>query len=177
MRAPLSITLCIAGLVVLPGCGGKGGPGSPSGGSGCFAVVGNKGSVTASITGLSAYTGIVGTGASFYAAAAPPFFSFSATSVQDGTGVEVVAQALVGTNPIGPANLNTPSQVNTITVITRSCTAGTGTWVANIAFGSGTIMVTSVSPSAASGSFSATLLPGLGSSGNKTITGQFNVTF
>jgi hypothetical protein len=184
MRIPFGLTLAVAGAVTLTACGGGESPTTPAPitQNNCFAVVGNKGTVTASITGLIPFTGIVPTGGSSYipgvgGALGGPRFGFGGLSVQDGTEVDIVAQAAVGIQPVGPNTINTPSTGNRIAVITRSCEAGTGNWIADIAFGSGTITVTSVSPTGASGSFAATLLPGPTSSGQKTISGQFNVTF
>jgi hypothetical protein len=184
MRIPVGLTLAVAGAVTLAACGGGESPTTPAPitQNNCFAVVGNKGTMTASITGLIPFTGIVPTGGSTYVpgvggAFGGPRFGFGAISVQDGTGVDILAEAALGIQPVGPDTLNTPSTGNRIAVTTRSCEAGTGTWIADIAFGSGTITVTSVSPTGASGSFSATLLPGLTSSGQKTISGQFNVMF
>jgi hypothetical protein len=63
---------------------------------------------------------------------------------------------------------------------TRSCTAGTGLWGVTPVGGSGTITITSISATGASGTFSGTLVAqaGSGASGNKVITnGAFTVTF
>jgi hypothetical protein len=57
--------------------------------------------------------------------------------------------------------------------------AGADGWFTSIGGGSGSITINSVSPSAASGSFSLTMVPNPATPavGNKTLTAQFNVTF
>jgi hypothetical protein len=52
-------------------------------------------------------------------------------------------------------------------------------WACNISGGSGTITVTSVSQSAATGSFACTMVPVAGSpaTGNRQVSGTFDVTF
>lgn len=184
----LAIALLVTGAAACGGGNGGGGggggnPAGPSGGSGssssgCFAVVGNKGTITANITGLAPFSGIVGTGASHLVTGGPtPVFTVGAINIQDGTGVVISGLGVVGTSTVGAAAIGTPAQSNSIAVQTRSCSAGTGSWVATIAFGSGTITVTAASATGVSGTFSATLEPGPGSSGTKTITGSFNATF
>ena len=119
-----------------------------------------------------------GTGSSNLVTGGPvPVFTVGAINVQDGTGVIITGPGVVGTSAIGSATINTPAQSNSISVQTRSCSTGTGNWAAGIGFGSGSITVTSASSTGVSGSFSATLEPGPGFSGTRTITGTFSATF
>jgi hypothetical protein len=106
-----------------------------------------------------------------------PTFTIGATNVQDGTGVIISGQGVVGTSAIGLSTNGTTAVSNSISVQTRSCSAGTGSWFANNAGGSGTIIVSSASSTGVSGTFSATLDPGQGSSGTKTVSGTFSATF
>jgi hypothetical protein len=193
-RCALIVTaLALAGALA---CGGNGNPGNPSGSGGssgggsaggggtgtqtCFAIVGNKGTITATISGLAAFNGTIPNGQANRVTGGPvPTYTIGAINTQDGTGVIISGQAVVGTSAIGSGTVNTPAASNSVSVQTRSCTAGTGNWVASIASGSGTITVTSSSATGISGSFSATLEPtsGTGAAGTKTITGTFNATY
>jgi hypothetical protein len=174
MPRHLLLTLALP-VALAAACGGNN---NPSGaGSGCFAVVGNKGTITGSISGLAPYNGIIANGGANRVIGGPvPFFTVGATSVQDGTGVIISGQAVVGTSAIGLSTNGTNAASNSISIQTRSCTAATGTWFASNATGSGSITVSSSSSTGISGTFSATLDPVLGS-GTKTITGSFNATF
>ena len=163
--------------VAASGCGDD--PNDPSETtSTCFAVVGNRGTITGSITGLSPYNGIIATGGANRVTGGPvPFFTIGATSVQDGTGVIISGQAVVGTSAIGTGTNGTNAVSNSVSIQTRSCTALTGSWFANNAAGTGTITVTAASATGVSGTFSATLDPSQGFTGTKTITGSFNAVF
>jgi hypothetical protein len=57
--------------------------------------------------------------------------------------------------------------------------AASGGWFVSLAGGSGSITFNNVSPQAASGSFALTMAatPSTGSTGTRTVTGTFNVTF
>ena len=172
-------TIALASVLLACACGGgSNSPTGPSNNSGCFAIVGNKGTITASISGLATFSGIIPTGsATSVTGGQVPLFTIGATNTQDGTGVIISGQGVVGTSSVGPGTINTTAVGNSISVLTRSCTASTGGWAANIASGSGTITVTSYSPAGVSGTFSATMDPGTGSTGTKTISGTFNATF
>lgn len=153
---------------------------SGSGGSsnsGCFAIVGNKGTITATISGLAAFNGTIPNGSVTRVTGGPvPIYTIGAVNTQDGTGVIISGQGVVGTSAVGPNTVNTTAASNSISVQTRSCTASTGTWFASIAYGTGSITVTSYSATSVSGNFSATLDPVAGS-GTRTISGTFNATF
>jgi hypothetical protein len=172
-------TIALASVLLVCACGGgSNNPAGPTNNSSCFAIVGNKGTITANISGLANFSGIIPTGsATTVAGGQVPLFTIGAINTQDGTGVIISGQGVVGTSSVGAGTINTTAAGNSISVLTRSCTASTGGWVANIAFGSGTITVTSYSPAGVSGTFSATMDPGMGSTGTKTISGTFNATF
>jgi hypothetical protein len=71
-------------------------------------------------------------------------------------------------------------QVNQQSPANATLINGSATWVASIVGGSGTIIITSLTSTSVSGTFSFTMIPtpGSTSSGNKVITeGVFNVTF
>ena len=175
----------VIALLLTVGCGddptdpssNSGGGSGGSSNSGCFAIVGNKGTITATISGLAAFNGTIPNGSVTRVTGGPvPVYTIGAVNTQDGTGVIISGQGVVGTSAVGPNTVGTTAASNSISVQTRSCTAGTGTWFASIAYGSGSITVTSYSATAVSGSFSATLDPVVGS-GAKTITGTFSATF
>jgi hypothetical protein len=84
---------------------------------------------------------------------------------------------VVGAHTASVNNVN--GQAVQIVVQTRSCTASTGTWTANLALGTATVTVTTQSATGVSGSFTGTLEPGAGTGavGTKSISGTFNATF
>lgn len=157
--------------LVFAACGGS----STKPDDSCFAVAGNKGTVTADIQGLATFNGRVGTGGANLVSG-QSFFTVNAVNVSDGTSVVFSAPASVASTPL-PGPLNGPFAGLTMTVSTRSCTAGTGTWTAGIGSGSGTMNVTAFSSTAAVGNFNITLQPVAPTTGTKTISGNFNVTF
>jgi hypothetical protein len=170
---PFHRILCAAVcLSTLAACGSS--PSSPSGGNtgtNCSVIVGNKGTVTSQVNG-STFSGIAPTGSATQSQTSLSLFGQDT----DNTTISVVTNAAVGTIAFGAGIVS----AGTIQLQTRSCTAGTGLWVASIVGGNGTITVTSLTATGASGTFSGTLVAqaGSGASGTKTITnGQFNVTF
>jgi hypothetical protein len=176
VRALLIIVLA-AGLA---GCSSN--PADPDGttSNGCFAIVGNHGSISATISGLSNFTGTIPTGSNVRTASPIPagaFFVIQATNVSDGTSVLVGGPVKTGTTA---SSLTDPDgQTVQVLLTTRSCTAGTGSWSANLAIGTASVNLTSASASGVGGSFTATLTPtaGSGAVGNKTISGTFSATF
>ena len=177
----LTVALLVTLTMTVVGCGGDSStPNAPSGGntttSGCFALVGNKGTITATISGLPTFNGIIADGGANRVGPVP-IFTIGATNVQDGTSVIISGPGVVGMSAIGPSTAGSTAASNSISVQTRSCSAGIGSWFANIAAGSGTITVTSASATGVAGSFSATVEPVQGSVGQKTLTGTFNATF
>jgi hypothetical protein len=174
-------------LLLAPACGGRS-PTDPTNAAqgnqppvtqqSCFAVVGNQGTITATISGLAQHTGIIATGGAHRVTGGPvPTFTIGSLNVQDGTSVIISGQAVVGTSAIGSGTVNSNAASNSVSVQTRSCSAGTGNWIANVAFGSGSITVTSASAAGVAGTFSANLDPGPGFAGTRTISGSFNATF
>ncbi len=82
-------------------------------------------------------------------------------------GIGVLAQ--VGTTSIGPIS---PTNVNLM--------VGSQGWVADVTGGSGTVTISTLTATGATGTFSVTVkpVPNTGSTGNKVIAnGTFNVTF
>ncbi len=157
-------------VVALSGCGKKDSPTSPGGGSNCSVIVGNKGTVTAQIDG-AAFSGITPTGGATQTPNVITLFG----QTTDNTTLTLGTTSLNGTSTFGAGIVNGSS----ISLQTRSCTAGTGLWMAVFGSGSGTITIQST-PTGATGTFSGTLVavPNSGATGTKTITGgQFNVTF
>jgi hypothetical protein len=105
----------------------------------------------------------------------------------DGKQIIITARAILGTTNIGvDANGNplrdpvTQQPWNhTVQYITVANGAASGLWLTNLNGGSGSITLNSVSPTAAVGSFSVSMVPspGSGATGTRTVSGQFNVTF
>lgn len=165
----------VIGVAVIVGAAacGKKSPTAPDGNTktGCSVIVGNKGTVTAQVDG-SAFSGTTPTGGAVATQNTLTLFGHA----QNDTTLTIGTVPTVGTTTLGAGIVNGAS----ISLQTRSCSAGTGLWMASIGGGSGTITVTTVSATGASGTFSGTLVaqPGSGAAGNKVITnGQFNVTF
>lgn len=163
-------------LVAATGCSNSTSPSTTPSGSGntptrCSVIVGNKGSVTATVDGAS-FTGITPTGG---AGRTQNTLTLFGTNTDD-TTITLGTTAATGAVQIA-AGLVSPAS---ITLQTRSCTAGTGTWQATIAAGSGTITVSTLTATGATGTFSGTLVAvaNTGAGANKTIVnGQFSVTF
>lgn len=148
--------------------------------NGCFAIVGNRGTVTASISGLPGFSGVVPTGSATFTpptSVTPGLFIVQGTDVSTGTSVLVGGPAVLGPTTASLLTLN--GSAVQIMVTTRSCTAATGLWIGNLVFGTATVNVTSVSASGVGGAFNGTLdaSPGSGAVGSKSISGTFTATF
>src|SRR4051812_6012672 len=100
MRASMRIALCLAFTVSVCACGGSKSSTTPTDTTqnGCFAIVGNKGSISATIAGLPAFAGTVPTGQAIYTPASSGVvasFTLQATDVKDGTSVLVAGPVKV----------------------------------------------------------------------------------
>lgn len=165
-----SCTWVLVLAIAAPACGKKS-PSAPDTNTNCSVIVGNKGTVTAQVNGAT-FTGITPTGGAMQTSGA--LTAFGQTS--DNTTLTIGTTPVVGTLTLG-AGIVSPA---TLQIQTRSCSGLTGYWLASIAGGSGSITVTSITATGASGTFSGTLLPqpGSGATGNKVIErGEFTVTF
>jgi len=180
----MRIAICLTLAVSVCACGGgkSTDPTDPNAitKNGCFAVVGNKGNIKASGTGVSSYSGIVSKGGSSYAAAvgqAPPTFGVGATDVSSGSDIIITGPATTGTTTASLTSI--PGSSVSLTYLTRDCSSGTGVWRADGTQGTASITLTSASASGVTGSFSGTLKPspGSGATGDKTFTGTFTTTF
>ena len=200
----MAVATALACLALASCGGGSGSATSPSGGSGTGNSSGScttagplgsaKGSMTATING-STFKGGVPAGESIYTpiAAQPslglPAQDFFVTSATCGdlTSLQIIARAVVGPtvigvdaggNPLIDAQTKQPL-VHQGLLQLRANGVAAGTWITSLLGGTGSITVTSVSTAAATGSFSLTMVPraGTAASGNRTVTGTFNVTF
>lgn len=208
MRRVLQIAAVGLGIGVVA-CGGNkatgpsannNGTGSTGGSTGttCTSVgpLGSaKGTLTASLSGFGTFNGGVSAGGAVYTPiAAVPSLGLPAQDTfviggvcGDGSQIVLTARALVGTIEIGVDGSGNPRRdpqtnqpwVHIIQFIQVVNGAAAGGWYTSIAGGSGTVTVTSVSPTSAAGSFSITMVanPATPATGTKTVTGQFNVTF
>jgi hypothetical protein len=153
-----------------------------------------KGVINATINGVTFFGGVP-IGQSIYTpiAAQPAlglpaqdFIVFGGTC-GDLTSLVITARATSGTTTIGVDANGNPLRdpqtqqplVHSATLQLRANGVAAGTWNTSLLGGSGTITLASIATSAASGSFSFTMLPqtSTGASGNRTVTGQFNITF
>jgi hypothetical protein len=180
-------------------CGGSSSPSAPgtgSGGSGSCTSVGvlgaAKGTINATISG-AAFLGGVPTGQSIYTpipatafTAAQDFITISGIC-GDNTSILLLARATIGTTSIGVDGSGNPLRdpqtqqplVHKVVLQLRTGGVAAGTWNTDLLGGTGTVTISSVSPAAASGSFSVTMVPqsGTPASGNKSVSGSFSVTF
>ena len=162
------------------GCGNDNPTDPDDNGNGCFAIVGNRGTVTATISGLPAFSGVIPTGQAILTPAATPapaLFVVHGTDTRTGTSVLVGGPMIIGPTAASISSINGASVQ--VLVTTRTCTAGTGSWIGNVAFGAAAVNVATATATAVSGSFSGTLEPvaGSGAAGTKTISGNFSGTF
>jgi len=174
--------------------GGSGGPTAPSGGSGStcssIGVLGNAaGTISATIDGAVFNGGVPAPYAVYTPIPAVPSLGIpdqDFVSMQglcgDNTSLLILAKARVGTttfglNAIDPETKNV--HVNSVQLQYRTASGAGGAWVTSLIGGTGTITFTSVSRTSAAGSFSFTMVPvaGTTASGNKQVTGTFNVRF
>jgi hypothetical protein len=169
--------------VAVCACGGSKSSTTPSDPTqnGCFAIVGNKGSISATIDGLPAFAGTVPTGQAIYTAGSSGVvasFTLQATDVKDGTSVLVAGPVKLGATTAAINDLNGGTVVQ-ILLTTRSCTAGTGSWSASAVNGTATVTLTTATSSSVAGTFTGTVTPGAGSgaTGNKAVSGSFTATF
>jgi hypothetical protein len=188
--------LIVALCFTLASCGSSKNPNSP-GVSSCSSAgpLGSaKGQITATINSAS-FTGGVPAGESVYTPipaqpglglAAQDFIIFTGTC-GDLTSIQITARATTGTTLIGVDGSGNPLRdpqtqqplVHSVLLQLRSNGAAAGTWITSQLGGTGSITLTSVSTTSATGSFSLTMAPqaGTGASGNRTVAGQFAVTF
>lgn len=168
-------TLACVISVMCVACGG-GNPSAPSGGSGSGSGSGGgsggggvigRGTITAQIDGV-AFTGV--------ATAATNQSGIFAAAASNGPGTIALgfgALAAVGTTSVGPTS---PTNANMV-----ATSGSTGqSWAASTSGGSGTLTITSINATGATGTFSFTMIPvaGTGASGTKSVTnGTFSVTF
>ena len=200
MKASRTCGFLVVAIVplLLAACSSSDTPSSPassaSGGScSSVSVLGAaKGTLNASISG-SVFVGGVPTGQSIYtpipATAFTPAQDFITISgiCGDNTSILLAARATVGTTAIGVDGGGNPLRdpqtqqplIHKVNLQLRTSGVAAGTWNTDLLGGTGTITIASVSNTAASGSFSVTMVPQAGTpaSGNKTVTGSFNVTF
>ncbi len=192
-----TLSVCLAacgGGPSSPSSGGTIGSSGSSGNSACGgATVGPlgcaKGLMTGTIAG-AAFTGGVPTGASTYTpiAAQPSiglpaldFIVIQGTSA-DLTSLTLTVRAKLGIQSLGAGATDSDTRqptVNNASLATRANGAATGQWNTNILGGTGTITLTTVSTTGATGSYSLTMLPqaGSGATGNRVVEGTFTVTF
>jgi hypothetical protein len=174
------------------GTGGTGGNSSSCSVAGPLGSA--KGVINATINGTTFFGGVP-TGQSVYTpiAAQPAlglpaqdFFVIGGTC-GDLTSLVITARATLGTTTFGVDANGSPLRdpqtqqplVHNAILQLRANGVAAGTWNTSLLGGSGTITLTSIATSGASGSFSLTMTPqtATGASGNRTVTGQFTVTF
>lgn len=184
-----------------PGGGGGGGgnaayensASNPGGNTGtCSVQVGAlgcpKGLVLARLDGQTFNGGVVNGGALYTPIAAIPSLNLPAQDfivivgiASNGSQLTITTRAKTGQSSVG-LNVIDPEtrgvSVNSLIYITPGTGVGAG-WAANVSGGSGTITVDAVSTTAARGTYSVTMAPvsGTPATGNRTLTGTFNVTF
>ncbi len=190
----VSLAACGGGSPSSPSTTGSSGSTGTTGATACGgATVGPLGCAKGLMTGTIAgapFTGGVPTGASTYTpVAAQPalglpaldFIVIQGTSA-DLTSLTLTARAKLGTSSLGAGVTDSDTRqpiANNASLATRANGAATGQWNTNILGGTGTITLTAVSTTGATGSYSLTMLPqaGSGATGNRVVEGTFTVTF
>lgn len=181
MRVVLALTVCAA--VLGAACGGGGSPTSPTGGSsgggtggsggsgggtgGGGGAAPNHGTITATIDGV-AYSGVVRT-----ATSQSGIFAIAAMNDQTNVGFGIGALAAAGTTSISATS-------PTNALLTTSTGVPAVSWFASTSGGSGTLTISTITATGATGTFQFTMqpTPGTGASGTRSVTnGSFTVTF
>lgn len=143
------------------GSGGSGGSGGGSGGSGP-----NQGTVTAVIDGVP-YTGVV-------RAATSQSGIFAVAAMNDSN----VGFGFGGLAVAGTTSISATSPTNAL--LTSGSTVPQMSWFASTSGGSGTLTISTITATGATGTFQFTMppTPGSGASGTRSVTnGSFTVTF
>ncbi len=196
-RLALALALC---ALLSSACGGSsssptGSTGSGGSGSGACGGVSvgplgcTRGMMTGTIAGVTFNGGVPIGGATYTPVAAVPalglpaldFIVIQGTSA-DLTSLTITARAKVGTASLGAGVIDPETRQptsNNASLATRANGAATGQWNTNILGGTGTVTITTVSTTAATGSYSFTMVPqaGSGATGNRVVDGTFTVTF
>lgn len=169
--------------------GGSGGGNAACGGSAVGPLGCAKGLVTATIDGATWVGGVPTGGATYQPVAGVPalglpaqdFITMSATGA-DLTTLTLSARAKLGRAEAGLGVIDPETRQPTVhnaNLALRTSNNSAGAWNTNILGGSGSITLTSVSTTGATGSFSYTMVPQAGTvaTGNKVVQGTFTVTF
>ncbi|NOT43158.1 MAG: hypothetical protein HOP14_00975 [Acidobacteria bacterium] len=167
-------TMACAIAVMCVACGGDNNPAAPTGGAGAPAAGGNsgptpatsRGTITAQIDGV-AFNGIA-------TAATNQSGIFAAAAAN---GVNSVAFGFGALAAVGTTSVSATSPTNANLVVLSGTT---GSWAASTSGGSGSLTISTINATGATGTFSFTLVPvpGTGATGNKSVTnGSFSVTF
>lgn len=180
MRVMLALVLCSVALGAACGGsptspsgggssgGGSGGSGgSGGGGTGGGGTTPNRGTITATIDGV-AYSGVVRT-----ATNQSGIFAIAAINDQTNVGFGIGALAAAGTTSISATS-------PTNALLTTGTSLPAVSWFASTSGGAGTLTISAISATGATGTFQFTLQPspGTGASGTRSVTsGSFTVTF
>jgi hypothetical protein len=164
-------------LILSVACGGS--TSSPSGSSGQIGSSGGgsggsgsgKGTLTALVDGVT-YTGVIN---------AATLTNGSLNIASNNAALTLSVNFSTSGAAVGTTSINAASPL-TMQVMTTSGSSVTGVWFASALGGSGTLTISSLSSSGASGTFSFVGIPsttsGIPTVGNKTVTsGVFTATF
>ncbi len=155
-------------IVVAAACGGGGGsPTGPGGGGSGGGGAASRGTLTAMIDGVP-YTGTVN----------------SATNTNNimnvaSNSADLTRSISFAVNPAAVGTINVPTSAVQMSVIFTNGSTVTGNWIASFGLGTGTLTISTLTASGASGTFSFTAPPAnAASTGTKVVTnGVFSVTF
>ena len=161
---PIRAIVIVVVVLTLHACGGKKSSTEPDGisGSGCFATSETGEPLRPPFPDFPAFSGIVANGNATFTppvGAHPGVFVVQAMDTRTGTSVLVGGPMVLGVTTVSGSGNGTSVQIQ---VTTRSCTAATGGWTANLALGTATVTVTSASATGVAGSFTGTLEAGEG---------------
>lgn len=181
----VAFTLLLSCLAAACGGGNNNKPSSTTQTNGCIAIVGNKGSITATISGSPSYSGTIPNGNTAYVPATantPAAFTINAVALSNGTQLLIGGPARVGTVTsafnIAPADTGTNYVRVSVQEVLANCAGAAGYWYADSFTGTATLTITSASSTGVAGTFTATVAAsGGGATGTKTVSGSFTATF
>jgi hypothetical protein len=169
---PMRLLVVCAVVAATATCGGGNSPAAPSAGAGSGGSGGasgpNFGTLTATIDGV-AYTGTIN-----LATNVNGVLNIASNSADRLLSVNLATSAAAGSQTISIAN------ATVMQVIATNGTAVSGTWFASAVGGSGTLTITSINTTGASGTFSFNAVAGPtgGGAGTKVVTnGSFSARF
>ena len=160
---PVRSALALMLMLIMPACGSDGNPGSPSGSGGGGGSSLSPGTMTATIDGV-AWTGTINT-----AVVANGSLIVSAAVSPTSSGIALASPAQVGTQTVGSGSAVTAVLLANVT------SPSSESWLAAGPTGSGSMTISTLTATSATGTFFFTLVPNPGTGQNRVVSnGAFN---